>query len=65
MSARRHWIVVPLVALLGLAGCVAYGPGYAPRHHGGYYAPRPAYVAPAPRPYVPYHNHHRHPYRRW
>ena len=50
-------IAVPL--LLTLAGCVAYGPGYAPRHHGGYYRPAPAYVAPAPRPYYGHHPHYR------
>jgi len=63
-------LAVPLLATL--AGCVAYEPGY--RHSayrsGGYYAPAPVYVSPAPqyRGYGGdgYQRHHRHrPHRGW
>ena len=68
MTSYRAWIVVPIIAVLGLAGCVAYEPGY--RHHGGaYYAPAPVRVAPAPRYWGgPPRHHGHHDYRhdrRW
>lgn len=52
MSRLRSRLSLALLVLLGLGGCVAYGPGYGRGYgHGGgyYYSGAPAYVAPSVR----------------
>jgi hypothetical protein len=46
-AVRRGGVVLAALALLGLAGCVAYPADYY-GYGGGYYAPAPAYAYAPP-----------------
>ncbi|MGE0420041.1 MAG: hypothetical protein AB7O80_24820 [Acetobacteraceae bacterium] len=50
MSRTGSRVLLSLLVLVGLGGCVAYGPGHGYRHAGGYYhSAAPTYVAPRVR----------------
>ena len=48
----KHRLLLPVLAALGLAGCVAYpAPVYGPPPRAAYAGPPPAYYAPPPAYY--------------